>query len=258
VSQREETDRPTSDWWRSFFQGPAVKAWLRATTEAQTRAEVDMLLRVLGHPDRARILDVPCGQGRHAVELAGRNCEVTGVDFSAEFLGLARDLALRKGVNVDWEERDMRDLPWRSTFDGACCFGNSFGYMDDQENERFLAAVARALKPGGRFVVEAGAAVAEVVLPSFQESRWFDHGDVLFLLRNRYHHVEGIVETEFSFVTEGRVERRVGYQRLYGYRELCGLCRRAGFGEVDCFAGVGGEPFRLGATRLLVVATREC
>ncbi len=257
MSQRGETDRQPADWWRSFFTGPAVKAWTRATTDEQTRAEVDMLLRILGNPERPRILDVPCGQGRHAVELAARGCQVTGVDLSAEFLALGRELATQREVVIQWHERDMRDLPWTSAFDGACCFGNSFGYLSDDGDAQFLAAVAQALNPGGCLVLEAGASVAEVVLPTYQEHRWFDLGDVLLLLRNRYDHVAGVVETEFTFVAGGHATRRTGFQRIYGYRELCGLCRRAGFGKVNCFAGVGGEPFRLGSTRLLLVATRD-
>jgi SAM-dependent methyltransferase len=254
VSEHARPGGRPEEWWRSFFTGIAVQTWTRANTAEQTSAEVDMLVRTLGSPARARILDLPCGQGRHAVELAGRGHDVTGVDLSREFLDLARELAVKKGVAVQWEERDIRELPWHSQFDGACCFGNSFGYMDDAENQRFLAAVARALRPGGRFVIEAGAAVAEVVLPTFQERRWFEYGDILFLLRNRYDHVAGVMETEFSFVQDGRIERRMGYHRIYAYREIRGLCRRAGFGKVEGFAGLGGEPFRLGSARLLLVA----
>jgi SAM-dependent methyltransferase len=257
VSEHAEPGRRPDEWWRSFFSGLAVETWTRANTDAQTRAEVDLLLRILNSPARARILDVPCGQGRHAVELAGRGLEVTGVDLSSEMLDLARAQALRKGVRIECAERDMRNLPWPSRFDGACCFGNSFGYMDDAGNQQFLAAVARALKPGGRFVIEAGAAAAEVVLPTFQERRWFDYGDVLFLLRNRYDHVQGVIETEFTFVTDEKVERRMGYQRIYSYREIRGLCLRAGFGQVEGISGLGGEPFRLGSARLLLVATKN-
>ena len=247
----------SQEWWKTFFTGVAVETWVRGTTAAQTRAEVDMLLRAMGNPGPSRVIDLPCGQGRHAVELACRGCEVTGVDLSAEFLVRARELARNRGVEVQWQHRDVRDLPWRSAFDGACCFGNSFGYMSDPQNNEFLAAVAKTLRPGGRFVMEAGAAVAEVVLPRFQERQWFELGDIVFLLHNRYDHSQSLLVTEFTFVKNGKVERRMGYQRVYGFRELSDCFRAAGFTDVEGVAGVGGEPFRLGAPRLLMVATRE-
>jgi SAM-dependent methyltransferase len=243
-------------WWRGFFSGLAVETWIRATPERATRSEVDFLLRVAGGGGGLRVLDVPCGHGRHAVGLAERGCDVTGVDLSPEFLDHARALASRRGVTVRWQQRDMRDLPWRDEFDAACCFGNSFGYMDDAANAGFLGAVARALRPGGKFMIEAGAAVAEVALVSFQERRWFDYAGLLFLLHNRYDHEAGRIETEFTFVHGDAIERRTGSQRVYTYSELTAYCRYAGFGRVQGFSGVAGEPFRLGAPRLILVATK--
>ena len=77
---------------------------------------------------------------------------MTAVDWSTEFLTHAQSVDAAAGVQ--WERRDMRDLPWRARFDAAFCVGNSFGYLDDEGNATFLAAVASALKPGARFVLE--------------------------------------------------------------------------------------------------------
>jgi SAM-dependent methyltransferase len=244
-------------WWRDFFSGLAVETWMRAATEREARSEIDFLLRVLGGRERLRILDVPCGHGRHAVGLAERGHNVTGVDLSTDFLDRARALASTRAAAVRWEHMDMCDIPWQEEFDAACCFGNSFGYMDDESNARYLAAVAGALRPGGIFLVEAGASVAEVALVQFQERRWFEYGDLLFLLRNQYDHEAGRIENEFTFVKEGVVERRTGSQRVYSYSELKAACQSAGFEKLDAFSSLTGEPFRLGSRRLLVVATRQ-
>jgi len=75
----------------------------------------------------SRVLDVPCGGGRHAVELTTRGRSVTAVDLSSDFLTAARGLAAQRNVTVDFHEREMRDLPWTEEFDAAYCFGNSFG-----------------------------------------------------------------------------------------------------------------------------------
>jgi cyclopropane fatty-acyl-phospholipid synthase-like methyltransferase len=139
----------TPDWWRSFFSGLPVEMWLRVPTEEQTRGEVDFIEKVLQLGPGSKVLDVPCGGGRHSLELAARGHRVTGVDLSEDFLSAARAGSAGRSLPVIWEHREMTDLPWREEFDGAFCFGNSFGYLDDDANARFLTAVARALKHGG-------------------------------------------------------------------------------------------------------------
>ena len=115
---------------------------------------------------------------------------MTGVDISAEFLDAARTPAERPSGTITWEHREMRDLPWPETFDGAYCFGNSFGYLDDDGNAAFLKAVARAIKPGARFVLDTGY-VAESLLPVLQERAWYPIGDMIMLAQRRYDPIEG-------------------------------------------------------------------
>src|SRR5262249_91447 len=138
----------TRDWWRTFFSGPMVEGWLKATTEEQTRQEIDFIQEMLGVSPPARLLDVPCGGGRHSLALAARGYQMTGVDISAEFLAAARAVAVTGPGQVAWEQREMRDLPWSTAFDGAFSMGNSFGYDDDEGNADFFRAAARVLKPG--------------------------------------------------------------------------------------------------------------
>lgn len=243
------------DWWRTFFTGVAVDLWLACTPEEMTRGEADFLERVLALPPKARVLDVPCGGGRHAVELTARSHRVSAVDLSPEFLKAARALAGARGLSVDWHEREMRDLPWENEFDGAYCFGNSFGYLDDEGNAAFVAAVARALKPGARFVIDTGG-VAEVLLPNLKERFWYDVGGILFLIQNHYDHVRGVLEPALTFVRDGKVEKRSFAQRVYSYSELARLFAVAGLTEAEGFSGLNSEPFRLGSHRLFLVARK--
>src|SRR5260370_42576898 len=101
----------------------------------------------------------------------------------------------------------MRDLPWPGEFDGAYCFGNSFGYLRDGENADFLRAAARCLKPGARLLIETGIA-AESLLPAFHERPWYQVGDILFLIHNRYDPPGGRLETECTFIRDGQTDRR--------------------------------------------------
>lgn len=214
-----------SNWWESFFQGVAVDMWLHALTPEHTSREAAALERTLGLAPGAELLDVPCGAGRLSLELAARY-RVTGVDLAPEFLRHARD-ADTEG-QVSWEQRDMRDLPWPGRFDCAFCYGNSFGYMDDDGNAQFLRAVAGALKPGGRFVLETPM-VLESLLPNLKERPWFKADPVYLLVENDFDPAQSRLNTEYTFVSGGRVEVRRGSQRVYAYRQLIELMEAAGF-----------------------------
>lgn len=215
-----------SNWWESFFEGVAVDLWLQALPPEHTEREAEFLIGALAVPAGAELLDVPCGGGRLSQPLAGRGYRLTAVDWSVEFLQHARS---RDASHlVTWERRDMRDLPWRSRFDGAFCVGNSFGYLDDEGNAAFLRAVAAALKPGARFVLET-AMVIESLLGQLQDRAWWKAGDVYLLVVNQYDHVRSRLDIEYTFISNGRVETRRGSHRAYSYRELVQLIEAAGF-----------------------------
>ena len=74
------------EWFETFFQGVAVEFWNRAMPPALTLMEVDFLEKALAPPPGASLLDIPCGSGRHSVELARRGYRMTGIDLSADFL----------------------------------------------------------------------------------------------------------------------------------------------------------------------------
>jgi SAM-dependent methyltransferase len=148
-----------SNWQADFFRGVALEFWRRAMSPEHTRAEADVLEKALYAPPGAQLLDVPCGSGRHAMELAGRGYLLTGVDSSEEFIAEARGSTAHP---IRWILGDMRELPWTEEFHGAYCCGNSFGYLDPAGARKFLGAVARTLKPGGRFVMDTGMAAESI------------------------------------------------------------------------------------------------
>ena len=224
-------------------------------TNEHTNAEVAFIQSRLRLAPGAKILDIPCGLGRLSLEVAALGFQVTGVDYSSACLDEARTAAASRKLNIIWEQRDMRDLPWHENFDGAFCFGNSFGYLDDEGNAEFLKSVYAVLKRGSRFVLDAPS-VAENVLPQIQDRTETQIGDVLFIEENRYDHVLGRLDTEYTFKRGEQVERKFGSHRLYTYRQIHEMLQRAGFEKLEAFGSPAGEPFRLGRPGLLFVAAK--
>ena len=128
------------DWWADFFHGIVLDLWRAAITEEATAAQATFLEQTFGIRPGSSVLDVPCGNGRLALALAGKGYRLTGVDIASEFIDEARS----HDDDIQWICGDMRDLPEDEPFDAAFCWGNSFGYLDDAGNADFLNAVVRS------------------------------------------------------------------------------------------------------------------
>jgi len=242
------------EWWRGLFASPFWGAAHSSIAQEQTAAELDDIIRLLGLSEGDAILDVPCGEGRHTVELAARGYRVTGLDLSRPLLDAARDRAARRGVAVEWVEGDMRRIGRQAEFDGAICYWGSFGYFDDGGNLEFLQEAARALRPGGRMIIDTH--IMETLLRVFTPRGWNRMGDVHLIEERRFDHVRGRVETDWTLIRSGAIEEWSSSIRIYSYRQLAELLAEAGFSRSEGFDPTTGRPFVLGSPRLAMVATR--
>ncbi len=247
----------STEWFETFFQGVAVKFWSQVLPPALTVQEADFLEQALALAPGARLLDVPCGHGRHAIELARRGYRVTGIDLSADALHLASESAAGAQVDIDWRPGDMRDLPiGESEFDASYCFGNSFGYLDHHNAGLFLGALAGGLKPGARLAIDTGVA-AESILPALLPQRWHRRGDVLMLSAARYSASDSRLDIDYTFVENGSIETRASSSYVFTVAELRRMLKQAGFEVLQLTSGYSGEDYRLGSPRLIIVARRE-
>jgi SAM-dependent methyltransferase len=239
-------------WYETFFQGVALDLWRACTTPDLTRTEADFLAETLNLTPGARVLDVPCGNGRHAIELASRGYHLTGVDLSTEFLAEARQSSLP----IEWRLADMRDLPWESAFDAAYCWGNSFGYLDHAEMPDFCRALARVLKPGARLVIETGVA-AEAILPNLQHRRWFQLGDLYLLHETQYHAQESRLQSNYTFIRIGKVENDTAYYAVFTIAEIRRMLAAAGLAVEALWSSTERKPFQFGDDRLVILGRRQ-
>jgi SAM-dependent methyltransferase len=243
------------DWYKTFFTGVALDLWRAVASPEMTKAEADFIEQACQLTSGARVLDVPCGNGRLSVELARRGYRLTGVDIAPENIAEARTLGAQAAPPIDFHQDDMRQLPWPRQFDAAFSMGNSFGYLEDPGDTAFISSVAGCLKPGGHFLIDTGA-VAEAILPNLKDRPWYDVGGLLFLIENQYDQVRGRLDSHLTFVRDGKVEKRSISQRVYTFRELHLLLTAAGFDQIEGFSGLDRKPFRLGAQRLLLTARK--
>ncbi len=141
------------EWYEALFENYARKYDEESFVKG-TLGECDFIEKELARDKALRILDVGCGTGRHAIELAKRGYDVTGIDLSEAQLVRAKQKAEEAGVEVEFLRLDARELPFENEFDAAImlCEG-AFPLMEtDEMNYQILEGVARALRSPGRFI----------------------------------------------------------------------------------------------------------
>ncbi len=220
----------------------------------RTGAQVEFAIQALRLAPGAHVLDIACGVGRHSIELARRGYQVTGLDLSQTLLNTAAARARRAGVEVNWVRADMREIPFTQEFDAAFNIFSSWGYLESEaEDEKVLAAVARALKPGGAFLLET--AHRDWLIHHFQPHTWHEgigvvvlEEQMLDLLTGRLHSIHTAI------YDDGRQRRWQLNTRLYTASELRRMLETAGFAVSQSFGGYDGAPLTLESSRLILVA----
>lgn len=243
-----------TNWYEDFFHGVALDLWRKAIRPEQTTAEADFLVNVLQCEPGSPLVDVPCGNGRLSLELAGRGYRVTGVDIAKEFIEEARAANNTGGTPVpQFLVGDMRRVEGKAIYDGAYCFGNSFGFLAYADMEKFLNGIARALKPGARFVIETGMA-AESLIPKFEAHASHQIEDILLTINEQYLAEESCIDSEYVFERDGKIESRKAKHWIYTAAEIRRMLERAGFSVLNLYGSLKSEPFVLGSDELYVVA----
>lgn len=154
-------ERVPDDWYVDFHRGLAARFW-RAAGAAMADDDTRLVAKLLG-PEPAAVLDVPCGDGRLTIRLAAAGYAMTGIDLAAGEVEHARRVARRARVRARFLAGDLRELPDLGRFDAVLSWGNSFGYLTPDDTVRSLAGMRRALRSGGRLVLES-LTVAESLL----------------------------------------------------------------------------------------------
>jgi SAM-dependent methyltransferase len=221
-------------------------------TDEQSDQEAELVWELLGLAEGSEVLDLACGHGRIANRLAARGAHVTGLDATPRFLELAREGAAALGVEVEYVEGDMRELPWSERFDAIVNWFTAFGYFEDEENRRVLQQAYRALKPGGRLLIENNNAAA--LLRAFVPAHVSEREGNFMIDRFRMDLPRGRIHTDRTVLREGRT-RTFSYDvRLFWPPELEAWLRDAGFAEVEVRSREG--ELTLEARRMVTIARK--
>jgi SAM-dependent methyltransferase len=245
-------------WYDGFFDADYLRIFLPVLPDERTAAEVNAVVERLGLPLGARLLDLCCGQGRHAVPLAQLGSRVTGLDLSRRLLERAAGLAGGRGQRVGLVEADMRRLPFAdASFDAVLNLFNAFGYLEDEaQDELVLAEVARVLHPGGRFLQEL--ANREALVRGWHDSDVVRHDDGLVVLQERTLDLRTSRDlVRYTHLHPDGRRTTAGHAiRLYTLTELAAMLGRAGLELLEADGDLDGGPLELDSSFVVTLSAR--
>ena len=223
------------------------------------RREVARLIDVLGLPSGARLLDVPCGQGRHAHLLAEAGFDVDGLDYSAAPAG-ARARSAAPGRVFGTRAATCAQLParWTGRFDAVLNLFTSFGFFaEPADDRRVIAEFARVLAPGGVLVWHGGN--RDGVMARFLDRDWWQterrHD------RRARTELRSAVRTCCASIRSGpgrRARARASTRiRLYTPTRLAELCADVGLIVEQAYDGFTTQPLTRRSSEMLLVARKD-
>ena len=245
------------NWYQSFFNGIANRFWQKAIPEEYTTSEVEFIKRVTGLNPTSKIIDVPCGYGRHSIALAKEGHVITAIDISDEYIEQLQQESKALRLNLQAKKADMLTYNFDpSMFDLAICLGNSFNYFSAANTKIFLNNIYNTLKPDGWFIIHSGA-LAETILPSVGEKDWYLLDDIIYLGNRNYDVKESVLRSDYIFVENGKVEKKTAFHFVYTAAEVKRMLIDTGFTNVQIFSDITGADYKLGAKQAYIFCKKQ-
>jgi SAM-dependent methyltransferase len=246
------------EWWESYFDSHYLLEYQPIFTPERDRHEVARLMDVLGLPSGSRILDVPCGQGRHAHLLAEAGYDVDGLDYSDYLIRQAK----KRGTasTLRYTRGDMRRLParWNSRFDAVVNLFTSFGFfLNPSDDSRVIDEFARVLKPGGVLVWHGGS--RDGVMSRFLSRDWWQARDGTMVAHERaFDPLSGILTIRSTWNGGGR--KRAGNRehriRLYTATRIAEMCADSGLLVEEAYDGFTPRSLSRRSSEMMLVARK--
>jgi SAM-dependent methyltransferase len=258
-------------WWDESFNDDYLRT-CKMPNEAQVSRQCDFIEQSLGLIPGAKILDVGCGLGLQAAELAVRGYRVMALDLLPSMLSrttseahsrlaelaASSDKPPHAPGSVETLQLDMRDLAFEGTFDAVLCLGTTFGYFDDEANRLLLERFRSALKPHGVLLLET--VNRDYVLQDQPSMTWFEGDACLCMEETQFNYFTSRLLVKRTVILEDRRQRESEYAiRLYSLNELGHLLGQQGLRviEVSGIEATPGVYFGGASPKLIVLSERR-
>jgi SAM-dependent methyltransferase len=257
MSESAANRKKTRPWWEDLFNDDFIRTMAKIT-DGDIAREANFIEESLGCEAGATILDLACGTGRHAVELAGRGYQVVGFDLSLAMLARASDEAQERKQKINFVQGDMREMTFEETFDGVFSWNTSFGYFEDEKNAAVIAKVHRALKKGGQFLLDV--VNRDCVIRQAPSLAWFEGDGCICMDEMQIDFITSRMKVKRTLMMDDGRTKEIEYSiRVYSLHELGKMLHDNGFRVAEVSGGTGtpGVFFGCEAPRTLILAEKR-
>jgi len=244
------------EWWEDIYNRQIYFDLYEKEDTRLAEKEVQQVVTLLHPRDEAHILDLCCGYGRHSIPLAQRGFHVSGVDISGKQIQHAREVARKAHTQLDFHVADARKLNFNEAFEVVVIMFVSFGFFkDDHENKEVLQGVFRALKPGGKLLLDFWNREKEI--REFKPTSCEIIRDFIVLKEWQFDAVAGRLNWKNTVIfPDGKRESWEHSVRAYTVAELKALVEETGLQFEAVYGSLAGEEFTLDSPSAIIIATK--
>lgn len=238
-------------WFHNWFGSPYYHILYSERNNHEAAYFVTNLVKHLQPAPHARIIDIACGRGRHAVCLNKKGYDVTGIDLAVDNIRYAKSF---ESPTLHFYVHDMRTLAYSNHFDMAFNLFTSFGYFDtDEEHVAALKAFNCALKKDGLLVLDFfnSTKVLDDLVPEAVKTV---HG-IHFRLQRRLDGNKIIKTIKFEDKNEDYEFQEIVH--AFTFDNFARLFELSGFEIVECFGNYSLEKFDINHSDRLIFICKK-
>lgn len=244
--------------WADHFFGSKyyLKTHLPVLTDEKTRSEVDFIYRAMELSENSEILDLPCGHGRHSILLSDYGYKVTGIDNQPEFIEIAKNNS--KNENVQFFLGDMREIDFEGKYDAVLNLFTSFGYFSENDNFEFLKKMIKALKIGGKLMIDTVNRERTMQSTGELNQAWlvYPPDNITFLVNNTFDIFTSRMYSEQVIIDNGEKFQQNQDIRLYSFTEINMYLKILGMQVKSIFGGMNGSEYNIDSPNMVIIAEK--
>ena len=241
----------------TFFEGVYRDVWRKLIQPSLSEAECDFVESEAQLQKGDSVLDLMCGYGRHAVELARRGYVVTAVDNAGPYIDEIKATAANEALQVEAFATSALEVELTRKYKAILCMGNSFAFFDRADAVALLKKVASHLEKDGIFIINSWA-IAEIAIKYFKEKDWCEVDGYKYMMDNQFKFHPSRIESEHTIVTkEGRVEVLNGIDYVFTLSELEGMFKEASLTIRGLYSTLRKRPFKMGDNKIYIVIEKD-
>jgi SAM-dependent methyltransferase len=244
-------------WWEELFNDDYLRTMEKLTAK-QIAREATFIEESLGIERGGAVLDLACGTGRQAIELAHRGYEVVGLDLSLAMLSRAGEEAQSRSVKLNFVQGDMREMTFEEQFDGVYCWNTAFGYFEEEKNAHVVDRVRHSLKSGGLFLLDV--VNRDFIIRQSPSLVWFEGDGCVCMDEMTVDVITSRMKVKRTLMLDDGRTREIEYSmRVYSLHELGKILHDHGFKVCEVSGRVATPGVFLGdeSPRTIILAEKK-